>query len=128
MYSMARLITKRQEQILRLVHHDFEGLPQAETARRLGISQSAISDALARIKKIMPQMFPILTKLEAERYHLYCVEGWNVDEIAERFGITPDSVYKALQRAKDKGACFTEPKGRVLQYSPDMDNNVIHKF
>lgn len=125
---MKRLITEKQEEILRLVHHDFAGQSQAEAADILGISQAAISDALARIEKVMPQMFPILTRIEAERYHLYCVEGWNVEEIAERFGVTPDSVYKALKRARGKGACFTEPKGRVLSYSPEMDDSVKEKF
>ncbi len=125
---MERLITEKQEQILRLVHHDFDGLTQAEAAEKLDISQSAISDALARIEKVMPRMFPLLTKLEAERHHLYCVEGWSVEEIAEHFGLTPDSIYKALKRARDKGACFAEPKGRALSYSPDMDNVIKHKF
>jgi len=125
---MERLITEKQEQILRACHHDFEGLPQAKAAKKLGISQAAISDALARIEEVVPQMFPLLTKLEAERYHLFCVEGWSVEEIAEHFGLTPDSIYKALKRAKNKGACFTEPKGRVLSYSPDMDANVKYKF
>lgn len=123
-----RLITIRQEQILKLVHHDFKGLSQSEAARKLGITQSAISDALKQVKKIMPQFFPLLTKIEAERYHLYCIEGWPVNEIAEHSGLTPDSVYKALQRARDKGARFAEPKGRALRYDPSMDVNVKYKF
>ena len=73
-------------------------------------------------------MFPILTKLEAERYHLYAVEGWSVDEIAEHLGLTPDSIYKALKRARDKGMYFTEAKGRVLSYDPSMDAGVKQKF
>lgn len=125
---MKRLITEKQERILKACHHDFEGLPQTEAAKKLGISQAAISDALARIEKVMPQMFPILTRLEAERHHLYCAEGWSVEEIAERFGVTPDSVYKALQRAKDKGACFVEPKGRMLSYEPSMDGEIKERF
>ncbi len=123
-----RLITEKQEQILRACHHDFDGLSQADAAEKLSISQSAISDALKHIEKILPQMFPLLTKVEAERYHLYMVEGWSVEDISEYFGLTPDSIYKALQRAKDKGMFFTEAKSRVLSYSPEMDNNVIHKF
>ncbi|KKN19135.1 hypothetical protein LCGC14_0948910 [marine sediment metagenome] len=125
---MKRAITKRQEQILRLVHHDFDGLSQTEAAVKLGVNQSVISDALKRVEKAFPHFFPILTRLEAERHHLYCVEGWSVEEIAEHFEVTPDSIYKALQRAKGKGACFTEPKGRVLSYSPDMDADVVYKF
>lgn len=123
-----RLITKRQERALRLCHQGFLGLSQTEAAKRMNITQSALSDLLAKVKKVLPDYFPILTKTEAERYHLYCVEGHSVDDIAERFRVTPDSVYKALQRAKDKGMCFTEPKGRVLSYSPDMDANIKHRF
>lgn len=123
-----RLITEQQEQILRACHQDFDGLTQLQAAQRLGVSQSVISNALKQIKKVMPRMFPILTKLEAKCYHLYMVEGWSVDDIAEHFGLTPNSVYKTLQRTKDKGVFFTEAKGRVLQYSPDMDANVKKRF
>ncbi len=125
---MKRLITKRQEQILRACHQDFSGLTQSEAAQRLGVSQSVISNTLKRIEEIMPQFFPILTRLEAERYHLYVVEGWSVEDIAEHFEVTSDSVYKALQRAKNKGMYFTDAKGRVLQYSPDMDANIKKQF
>ena len=123
-----RLITEQQEQILRACHHTFDGLTQAEAAEKLGIPQSVISDALNRIEKVMPQMFPILTRLEAERYHLYMVEGWSVDEIAEHFEVLPRSVYYALQRAKDKGMFFTDAKNRMLSYNPDMDIHVRKTF
>ncbi len=123
-----RLITERQEQIFRACHHEFDGLTQAEAAEKLGISQSAVSDALKHIEKIMPQFFPILTRQEAERYHLFMVGGWSVEDIAERFGLTPDSIYKALKRARDKGMYFTEAKGRVLSYDESMDANVKHRF
>lgn len=125
---MKRLITKRQEQILRACHQDFDGLTQIEAAEKLGISQSVISDALKRIEEVMPQMFPILTRLEAERYHLFMIEGWNVEDIAEHFGATSDSIYKALKRAKDKGMYFTDAKNRILSYSPDMDIHVRKTF
>lgn len=123
-----RLITSRQEQILKLCHQDFLGLSQTEAARKLGISQSAISNALKQIKKVLPQYFPLLTKQEAKRYHLFMVEGWSVEEIAEHFGLTPDSIYKALQRAKDKGMYFTNARKRILQYTSDMDINVKKRF
>ena len=125
---MKRLITKRQEQILRMCHHDHDGLTQTEAAEKLSISQSAVSNALKRIEKVMPQMFPILTKIEAERYHLFMVEGWSVEDIAEHFGVTPDSIYKALKRAKDKGIYFTEAKNRILSYNPNMDAHVRKTF
>jgi len=125
---MKRLITKRQERIFRACHHDFGGLTQIEAAQRLNIPQSVISNALKRIEKAMPQFFPILTKLEAKCYHLCMVEGWNVDEVAEYLNQSVNAIYKTLQRAKDKGMYFTDAKGRVLQYSPDMDANVKKRF
>jgi len=125
---MKRLITKRQEQVFRLCHHDFGGLPPEEAAKRMNVSPSAVNRLLAAVEKVMPQYFPILTKLEAERYHLYMIEGWSVDEIAEHFGVTPNSIYKALRRARDKGMFFTEAKSRILSYEPSMDANVKQKF
>lgn len=123
-----RLITERQEQILRACHHDFDGLTQSEAAQQLDVSQSVISNALKRIKKVMPQFFPILSKIEAKCYHLCMIEEWNVEDIAEYLGLTLNSVYKTLQRTKDKGMHFNEPKGRVLQYDPSMDAHVKKKF
>jgi len=125
-----RLITKKQEQALRLCHQDFDGLSPKEAAKRMGISQSALNGLLTRLKK-NPRFrvyFPILTKTEAERYHLYMIEGWGVDEIAEHFGLTPNSVYKTLKRTRSKGMFFTEAKGRVLQYDSNMDASVKQKF
>ena len=125
---MKRFITERQEQILRACHQDFDGLTQAEAAQRLNISQSAISNTLKRIKKIMPQMFPILSKLEAKCYHLFTAEGWPVDEIAEHLDQSINAIYKTLQRAKDKGMYFNDTKGRVLSYNPNMDAHVRKTF
>lgn len=125
---MRRLITEKQEQALRLCHHGFQGLSQTEAAKRMNVSQSTLSDLLAKVKKILPNYFPILTKLEAQCYHYYVIEGWDIEEIAEHFGLTPNSVYKTLKRTRDKGMCFSEPKGRILRYDPSMDTNVKQKF
>ena len=126
---MKRMITEKQEQALRLCHQNFEGLSQEEAAKRMGISHQAINKLLAAVEKKLPNYFPILTKQEAERYHLYMTEGWSVDEIAEHFEVTPNSVYKTLQRARNKGMYFTEAKGRILSYDPAVhDCQVKEKF
>lgn len=123
-----RLITKRQEQIFRLCHHDFEGLTQVEAAKRLGVVQSVIAESLEYTKKVFPQYFPIFTKFEMECYHYYMVDGWSVADIVEYLEKTENAVYKALQRVRSKGAHFAGPTGRVLSYDESMDNNVEHKF
>ena len=123
-----RLITKREEQIFKLVHHDFGGLSQVEAAQQLGISRSTISHALARVKKTLPQYFPILTKLEAKCYHYYMIEGWSVFDIAEYMDKSQNMIYETLHRARDKGMFFTEAKGRVLSYDESMDAKIKEQF
>ena len=125
---MKRLITKYQEQILRLCHHDHNGLTQAQAAQWLGVSQSVISNALKHVEEVMPQFFPILSKLEAKCYHLFMTEGWSVNEITEHLNQSINAIYKTLQRAKDKGMFFSDIKGRVLQYDPNMDAHVRKTF
>jgi len=125
---LKRLITKRQEQILRLCHHDHEGLTQVEAAQRLNVSQSTISNTLKRIEEVMPDFFPILSKLEAKCYHYFTVEGWSISEITEYLGQSENAIYKALKRAKDKGAWFSKSKGRILSYNPNMDAHVRKTF
>lgn len=97
-----RFITERQEEILRLCHHEFEGLSQTEASKKLGVSQKVISETLARVKKIAPQFFPILTKFEFKVYNLYTLEGWKTEEIADYLNISKQKIYKAFQRAKNK--------------------------
>ncbi|MCK5615771.1 hypothetical protein KAR91_78635 [Candidatus Pacearchaeota archaeon] len=123
-----RLITEKQEQALRLCHQDFDGLSQTEAAEKMGISEAALGKLLARVEKVLPQYFPMLTKLEAKCYHHYMNEGWPVNEITECTGQSESAVYKALQRARDKGMRFTESKDRVLQYDSSMDGDIKEQF
>lgn len=124
-----RLLTKRQEEIFKLCHHDFEGLSQTEAAERLGISQKIISIALKRIKKVAPQLFPILTKLEAKAYHYFMDEGWGVTEIAEYLNSSEDKISNAIRRAKDKKESLTTSDFRIVSYDDEsMAHLVKHKF
>ena len=125
---MKRLITKKQEQALKLCHQDFKGLEQIETAKQMGISQQAISKLLAIVEKILPQYFPIITKLEAKIYHYYMVEGWPVKEIAEYMEKSQRTVQLTLQRARDKGMFFSDAKGRMLSYDESMDAHIKQQF
>lgn len=123
-----RFITKRQEQILRLCHHDFEGLTHEEAAERLGIDRTTVTKALLCVKKVLPQYFPIFTKFEMKCYHYYMVDGWSVADIAEYTEYAPHTIYRALQRVKSKGAYFAGPTGRVLSYDESMDAHIKQKF
>lgn len=123
-----RLITEKQEMALRLCHQDFEGLSQTEAAEQMGITPCALSKLLARVKEVLPQYFPIITKHEAKIYHYYMVEGWEVNEIAEYLSQSENAIYKTLRRTRYKGMFFTEAKGRVLSYDESMDAHIKQKF
>lgn len=123
-----RKITIRQERALRLCHHEFSGLGQAEAAERMSISQPALSELLTAVKKVMPEWFPILTPLEAICYNHYIAEGLSAAFIAIRTGKSQSAVYDALKRARAKGKFFPEAKRKVLQYDPSLDHKVKQKF
>lgn len=123
-----RTITERQEEAIRLCHHDFEGLTEIDAAERMGISQSAVSQLLSQVKKVAPQLFPIMTKFQAQCYHHLMCDGWSPDDIAERMDRQVNSVYKALQTCKLKGLPLPQAHGDIMKYTEDMDDKVIHKF
>lgn len=111
-----RRITKKQEHLLHLCHQDFEGLSQTEAAERLGIKPSVVSIMLKRIKKVLPEYFPILTALEYKIYNLYMNEGWDVPDIAEYLEKTDTAIRGTLRRTKDKGCWWAPAIGRIASY------------
>ncbi len=123
-----RVITERQEQALRLVHHDLGGHTVQETAALMGITPAAVGRLLASVKKVLPQFFPVLTEQEAKCYHHLVVEDWSPSDIATNLDISIAAVYHTLERCKAKGKPFPGSSGRVLSYQPDMDNRVKTKF
>jgi len=123
-----RLITERQEQALKLCHHDLEGLTQTEAAERMGIIRRVVNRLLEAVKKALPDYFPILTKQEANVYHHYEKLGRTVNEIAESTDLSHETIYGTLRRARAKGMPFTKSKGRILRYHEGMDDEIVFKF
>lgn len=124
---MTRTITIFEEQVLRLVHHDFAGRTQREAAEQLKCSQSQISDAISRLKQKVPQLFPILTKNQLLIQDCICEKGMTHKEIAVLLGISENTLKARITRLKKKGVDFEKPK-RTLQYGEHMDAQVRHKF
>lgn len=110
------LLTENQKRVLKLVHHDFEGLSQTEAAEKLGIIPSAVSRTLKRIRKILPQYFPILSPLEYKVYNLHMNEGWDVPDIADYLDKTDTAIRGTLNRARKKDAQWTKARGRIQSY------------
>jgi len=99
---MKRLITEKQEEVYRCRHHDFEGLTEKETALKLKIAVQTVREHLTNLKKNTPQLFPILSKENAEAWGRWYVGGQTCAEIAEIMGTTEDVILKRLQRVKEK--------------------------
>lgn len=141
-----RDISPRQEEIIRLRHHDLGFChTQKETADELGLSISDISDAENQVRKIMEKLrikdfFPILTELEAEACSCYINEDMIQAQIATYLtslkylgSVSKNSVTQAIGRARAKG--FYVPKkrfrgpGKMVRYNPDwMDRFIKRQF
>ena len=124
-----RSLSPLDEQILRMVHHEFEALSLNDAAWELATSDSKediaearkiISEALDRIrivdKKYRLKLFPILTPREADCCEAYMSAYTTYAAVAEylsiRYGrtVSKNAVSKLIKSAKDK--CFYIPKKR----------------
>ena len=122
------MITKQEITAYRFCHHDFGGLPTAEAASHMGVSQRRVQQLLKSLEQKAPQLFPILTKQQAKDYHYYTVEGWTVKEIAEHTHRTTNAICKSIERAVERGMPRPGKRGSALRYEPFMDNRVKERF
>ena len=112
-----RDISPRGEEIIRCCHHDFGYCwTQKEAAEELGLSPATISSELAKVRKVAPSLFPLLTELEAECCDRYINDGMIQADIAiyltslkDENGnnylgtVTKGTVASAIARARAKG-------------------------
>lgn len=121
-------VTKREQEAYRLRHQDFKGLSVLKAAKRMGVSRQRVCQLLASLKKKEPQLFPILTQIQAKDYHLYVDQGWSMTEIAENTNRSVSAVSGSIAAAVEKGAPKPTKKNRMSRYKPDMDGQIREKF
>lgn len=123
-------LTNEQAELYRMASGEFEGLAIAVIAERLHVSPPTIRKRLRGIEKSAPQLFPLLTKQEAEVLTLYERAGWPVVSVAEKLGVSPSRVYDILKALEKKGRLTpVGPVGKVLSYDGvSMDAHVKRKF
>ena len=126
---MNRLITERQEQIYQLRHHDFAGLTTKQVATMLSITPQCVNRDMKKMKKIAPQLFPILTSKQMNVYVLREMLGMTYQEISKYLGITWQTAACTVYYMRKKGM-YLQPDciHRVNTYSPWMDSKVKQKF
>lgn len=121
-----RILNKQEEQVIRLVHHEFGGLKPKEAAIRMGIPVRKVYSYLKSIKCKAPQLFPILTAEQFKVYKLLTEENMGYDGVASRLGCTPERVNKVVVRLHEKG--FDTSKPRVIQFNESMETNKYNKI
>lgn len=123
-----RLITERQEQIFRLRHHDFGGLTTKQVAAMLGVHPKNVSRHMWAMQKIAPQLFPILTRRQADVYHMFVNVGLEQAVIGSMLGISKSNVAKAIHRIKNKGMFVPRRRRHVLYMPRAHDHQIKQKF
>ncbi len=125
--KMSRILTVKEEQAIRLCHHSFVGAPTKEAAQIMGISQRRIQQILKNAKLKAPQMFPILTKRQAEVRTLINDSGLTFEQVAKVLDISANTVSGIVETLKGNGVCL-EKRKPTKHYQDFMDNEVVEKF
>lgn len=125
---MTRLITHRQEQIYRMRHHDFGSMTTKQVAMKLGVTTHTIARHMWEMQKIAPQLFPILTKRQADIYHMFVNVGLEQKTIAEILNISKSCVGVLVHRIKNKGMYVPRKRRHVLYMPRAHDHQIRQKF
>jgi len=104
-----RVLTHFEEQAIRSVHHEFQGLPSAIAAKKLGVSEATLRKALEQIKQKAPQLFPLLTPRQKFVLDLIIEEGLTQQQIADKLLISTCAVEKIIKTLRQKGVCLPSP-------------------
>lgn len=131
-----RLLTLREEQAYRLVHQDFEGLSKAVAAKKMNIGIGQVRRLLASVRKKAPQLFPILTPLQAKIVK-YCEAhpALSYKECAEFLKMSSKNFYSIISRLKRRGKINWNIYGsernvikHIASYETFMDDKIVEKF
>lgn len=126
---MKRAITKKQEIIFRMRHQDFGGMATKQVAAVFGVSLRCINSHMRQMKKIAPQLFPVLTQRQMDVYVLYEKMGMTHPEVEKYLGMSAGTSGATVWCMRKKGM-FLQPDclHRVDTYSSWMDYKITRKF
>lgn len=119
-----RNLSHFEEKLLRLVHHDFEGLSTKEVAEKLECPPETIETTLKRVEKKAPQLFPILTPQHRAILLMYD-KHMSRASIAVALGVTEQGLHKEIAFLRKHKFLWNR---KVDQYDPLMDSRVKRKF
>lgn len=123
---MQRTLSKQEAEAIRLVHHDFMGLPRSQAAERMDISEQRLSSILQSAKKKAPHLFPILTQNQNVIYKAIVEKGYDRKTMAYYLNQPINKVDAIIAQLRKKGVSLTVPK--TVRYEPHMDRQVKRRF
>lgn len=122
-----RKISEKQEMAIRLRSGELDGLSAEEAAAKMGISQQALTGLLRRAEIAVPELFPLLTKQEAEVMELEDIDGMNGVQIADTLFLSPQRVSQIVRSIAKKRGDRNKPV--VMEhYESHMDSKVVESF
>jgi len=108
-----RKISEKQEIAYRLCHPDFGGLSHKQAAVKMGITEGAVYRLLKRMRKIAPNLFPILSLEHAQIWRLWQDAGLNCKDIASLKATTERTIQAKLRLIKKKMNYTTQQRQTV---------------
>jgi transposase len=84
-------------------HHDFAGLTTKQVAAKLGVTPKCINSYMRKMRKIAPQLFPILTPRQMDVYVLYEQMGMSHPEVEKYLGMSAGTSGATIWYMRKKG-------------------------
>lgn len=120
-------LSDKQVMAYRLVSGDFDGLPVIEAAKCMGITPREVNRLLDRARTTCPQLFPLLTKQEADVKALLAI-GWTNSEMADQLQVSLSRVSQIIGAINGKQGVTCLPPMKIVVYQPYMDSQIREKF
>ena len=94
----------------------------------LGVTTHNVARHMWEMQKIAPQLFPILTRWQADIYHMFVNVGMEQKVIAGILGISKSCVGVLIHRIKNKGMFMPYRRRHVLYMPRAHDHQIRQKF
>ena len=94
----------------------------------LGVHPKNVSRHMWAMQKIAPQLFPILTKRQADIYHMFVNVGMEQKVIAKVLGVSKNNVATAIYRIRNKNMFVPRRLHHVLYMPRAHDHQIRQKF
>lgn len=121
---MKRNLTLKEEQVIRLCHHDHGGLSVEDAAIHMNVKPCYVCRYLRNAERKAPQMFPILTP---QHRAILTMRNQHISHkvMIVELGITKNKLIRSIAFLRKHKFLFNR---KPDQYKPLMDSEIKVKF